>query len=338
MSRSELISSRGAQLAARRPKPSRLGAILAGSAAALAAAAAYNVYRARRAERDHPPSGRFVTVDGVRLHYLEEGDGLPVVLLHGNVVTAEDFVLSGVFERLARGHRVISIDRPGYGYSDRPQGSVWTAAAQAGLLRKALDRLAVERPVVVGHSWGTLVALELALAQPDAVRGLVLLSGYYKPTVRADVPLAAPAAVPVVGDLLRYTVSPLVGRALLPLTLKGMFAPLEVPARFQREFPRDFPTRPGQIRAEAQDAVTMTPGVVGMAERARDLRLPITIVAGMEDLVVGHHGHAEWFHDQLPGSTLHLVPGAGHMVHHAAPDQVVEAIAAIPAQSPLAAE
>ena len=108
-------------------KSSRASAIFAATAASLAAMTAYNIYRARKAEREHPPTGRFVTVDGVRLHYIEKGEGPPVVLLHGNVVTAEDFRTSGVLELLARRHRVIAFDRPGFGYSDRPHGSAWSA-------------------------------------------------------------------------------------------------------------------------------------------------------------------------------------------------------------------
>jgi mandelate racemase len=66
----------------------------------------------------------------------------------------------------------------------------------------------MRRPVVVGHSWGTLVALPLALDHPEAVSGLVLLSGYYHPTLRADVPLFSIPAIPFIGDLIRYTVGP----------------------------------------------------------------------------------------------------------------------------------
>jgi pimeloyl-ACP methyl ester carboxylesterase len=251
------------------------------------------------------------------------------VLIHGNVVTAEDFVLSGVFDRVARNHRVIAIDRPGYGYSERPQGSLWTAIEQADLLQEAFDQLGIERPIVVGHSWGALVAMELALGQPDAVSGLVLLGGYYQPTVRVDVPLVAPPAVPVVGDVIRYTVAPLMGAALMPLNVKAMFSPLDVPERFKREFPYGFPVRPSQIRAESQDAVSMVPAVFGMSDRMRQLNIPITIMAGTEDRIVDHQDHARWFHEQLPDSVLRLVPGAGHMVHYAVPDEVAQAIEAV---------
>src|SRR3954465_5989097 len=117
----------------------------------MAAAALYNNYRARQVERRHPPTGRFVEVDGVRLHYLERGSGTPVVLIHGNVVTAEDWVLSGVLDQVAeQEHRVIAFDRPGYGYSDRPRRTAWTAAAQADLLRRAWARPHLEPPPVVG--------------------------------------------------------------------------------------------------------------------------------------------------------------------------------------------
>jgi hypothetical protein len=82
--------------------------------------------------------------------------------------------------------------------------------------------------------------------------------------MRYDVPLVAASAIPVVGDVLRYTVSPLVGAVLLPLNLKAMFSPLPIPACFSERFPYGFPVRPSQIRAEAQDAATMMPTVVGL--------------------------------------------------------------------------
>src|SRR3954453_12671595 len=308
---------------------SRAGAVLAAAAAALAASALYNAYRARRSEREHPPAGRFVEVGGVRLHYLEKGAGPPVVLLHGNVVTAEDWVLSGVLDRVAGRHRVVAFDRPGYGHSDRPRGSAWTAAEQADLLRGALRRLGVERPVVVGHSWGTNAALALALAEPAAVRGLVLLSGYYNPTLRADALLVAPAAVPVLGDVLRHTVSPLLGAALMPLVVKGMFAPLPVPERFREGFPHGMAVRPSQIRAEAQDGATMAYGVASMRDGYRGLRMPVVIVAGTEDQVVDIGRHAVRLQGDIPGSGLRLVPGAGHMVHHAVPGLVAELVEAV---------
>jgi pimeloyl-ACP methyl ester carboxylesterase len=302
---------------------------LAVTAAALAATALFNTYRARRTERRHPPTGRFVEVDGIRLHYLEQGEGPPVVLLHGNVVTAQDWVLSGVLDRLAERHRVIAFDRPGYGYSDRSQGSAWTASTQADLLLRAFAKLGIERPIVVGHSWGTNAALAIALAAPAVVRGLVLLSGYYNPTLRTDALLVTPAALPVVGDVLRYTISPLFGAATLPLLIKGMFAPLPVPERFKKGFPHGMALRPSQIRAEAQDGATMAYGVAEMRGRYGELRMPVAIMAGSEDKVVDVGRHAIRLHEQIPHSELQLVPGAGHMVHHAVPEQVAEMIEAL---------
>ena len=238
-----------------------------------------------------------------------------------------------MLDRVAERHRVVAFDRPGYGHSDRPRGSAWTAAEQADLLRRALARLGVERPVVVGHSWGTNAALALALAEPAAVRGLVLVSGYYEPTLRADALLVAPAAVPVLGDVLRHTVSPLLGAALMPLVVRGMFAPLPVPERFREGFPYGMAVRPSQIRAEAQDGATMAHGVAAMRERYGELDMPVVIMAGAEDKVVDVGRHAVRLREQLPHADLRLVPGAGHMVHHAVPGQVAEVIEAVSAWS-----
>src|SRR5689334_14209711 len=128
-------------------------------AAVLGALAMVNHAAARRAERKHPPRGRFIEVNGVRLHYSDRGAGKPVVLVHGNAVTGDDYNTSGLAERLLENHRVIIFDRPGFGHSQRPHGRMWTAMEQAELLHGALQQLGVERPVVVGHSWGAIVAL-----------------------------------------------------------------------------------------------------------------------------------------------------------------------------------
>ncbi|MEK0084158.1 alpha/beta fold hydrolase [Benzoatithermus flavus] len=298
--------------------------VLLGAAAALGAAALWNYAGARKAERRHPPRGRFVEIDGVRLHYLERGRGRPVVLLHGNLTMAEEMAASGLFDRAAERYRVVAFDRPGYGYSDRTRDRVWTPAAQADLLHEAFRRLGLERPIVVGHSFGTIVAFELALRHPEAVSALVLLSGYYFPTVRAEVPLLAPPAIPVVGDVMRYTVSPLLGRLAWPGILRLLFGP--APATPGFEALEGMMLRPSQIRASASESAALVPAVAGLQHHYRELRVPVVIAAGADDHFVGTEDQSVRLHRLLPQSELRVVPGAGHMVHHTAPEAVLAAI------------
>jgi pimeloyl-ACP methyl ester carboxylesterase len=326
-------SATGADGAGRAPGGGRLAKIVLGSAAVLAGIALQVRADARRAEREHPPRGRFVGAGGVRLHYLEAGGGdgtPPVVLIHGNAVTAEDWIASGVFDRVAARRRVVAFDRPGYGYSERPRDRLWTAEAQAAVFAEAFARLGLERPVVVGHSWGALVAVALGLDHADAVSGLVLASGYHFPTARADVALFSPPAVPVLGDVLRYTVSPLAGRLIAPKMVRGMFAPAPVPPEFTEAVPIPIMLRPWQIKASAEDAATMTPRAASVDERYHELRrLPVSIVAGAEDRIVDPGRQSERLHAALPRSDLRVVPGLGHMVHHGAPEVLAEAIEAV---------
>jgi pimeloyl-ACP methyl ester carboxylesterase len=286
--------------------------------------AVINYAAARRAERRHSPKGRFIEVDGVRLHYTDRGAGRPVVLLHGNAVTGDDYDTSGVAETLIRSNRVIIFDRPGFGHSERPRGRAWTAAQQADLLHKALEMLDVQRPVIVGHSWGTLVALAMATAHPANTAGLVLLSGYYFPTLRLDAALVAPVATPVLGDILRYTVSPVLGWLLMPGFKRMLFAPARVPARFKAEYSSAMALRPSQIRATAVDGALMVPSVMHL--HYGELAMPVVIMAGHGDKVVGSR-QAERLQAAIPGSVLHIVEGVGHMVHHIAFREVAEAVA-----------
>ena len=168
----------------------------AAAVGALAVSALVNRRLARNAENDNPPAGRFLEVNGVRLHYVERGSGAPVVLLHGNGSMIQDFESSGLIDLAAKNYRVIVFDRPGFGHSDRPRNVVWTPAAQAELIGSALHRLDIPHAIVLGHSWGASVAVALALTYPNLVQGLVLASGYYYPTLRPDVVALSAPAVP----------------------------------------------------------------------------------------------------------------------------------------------
>jgi pimeloyl-ACP methyl ester carboxylesterase len=302
--------------------------MLLGSPVTLAGLAAANHLVARRAERKHPPKGLFLSVDGVRLHYSDHGEGSPIVLIHGNAVTGDDWNTSGVADLLRHGHRVIIFDRPGFGHSERPRGRLWTAAQQAELLYRALRQLNVERPVVVGHSWGTIVALALATCHQADIAGLVLLSGYYFWTLRPDVLLVAPAALPVLGDVLRYTVSPVLGWLQMPLLKWAMFSPARVPARFQAEYSSAMALRPSQIRASSVDGALMIPGALSLRGRYNDLALPVMIIAGDGDKVVFKR-RSEQLHSSIPDSELQIIEGAGHMLHHLVPQQVAQAVARV---------
>ena len=283
---------------------------------------------ARGAERRNRPKGSFLEVDGVRLHYSDRGTGQPVLLLHGNAVTGDDYNTSGLAERLIGTCRVVIFDRPGFGHSERPRWHPWAAMEQAELLHKALAELGVQRPVVVGHSWGTLVALALAIRYPADTAGLVLLSGYYFPTVRLDALMVAPGAIPVLGDILRYTIAPLFGWLTMPLTKRLMFAPAPMTGRFSAEYSTGLALRPSQIRATCVEGTLMVPNAMSLRAHYANLSLPVTIMAGDGDKIVSHR-LGERLRATIPGSTLLIVEGAGHMVHHIATDQVAEAILAV---------
>jgi pimeloyl-ACP methyl ester carboxylesterase len=295
------------------------------AAAALAGMALFNRKKARDAEAGTPPIGKFVEVDGVRLHYVERGDGPPLVMLHGMGALIQDFLGSGLIDRAAERFRVLAFDRPGYGYSDRPRGQMWTPEAQAALVRAALVKLGVERPLVLGHSWGTLPALAFALDNPGETAGLVLLSGPYFPIKRPDPLLLALPSLPLLGTGMANTTSPLMARLTGKALLKQVFAPNPIPPRFETEFPKELAIRPGQIQAVAGDAGLLQMAELRLAKRYTELKLPVGIGAGDGDRLVPPH-FAEQLHEVIPHSVLRIVPGVGHMIHWIALDQVVSLI------------
>ena len=263
----------------------------------------------------------FIRVAGVRLRYCDSGVGrTPVVLLHGNGSMIEDFLSSGIVEHAGSGYQFIAFDRPGFGHSERPHGCAWGPSEQANLLLDALARLGIERPIIVGHSWGALVAMAMALESPEEVAGLVLMSGYYYP-----VPHVRPIAAPFGSDVVRYAIR----RLMAPQMLRRVFAPCTVPDRFKRDYPLSLATRVSQMQAVDEDAAGLLPAARALCRLYRNVSVPVHLIAGSDDRIVDTELHSGRLHRELGTSTFHCVRGCGHMVHHAAPDKVISAIASI---------
>lgn len=240
----------------------------------------------------------------------------------------QDFTISGLADLLARSNRVVCFDRPGFGYSQQPRLRIWTAAAQAALLVNALNQLGIRDPVVLGHSWGALVAIALGVRKDYSIRGLVLASGYYFPTDRLDVWLMSAPAVPVLGDLVSCTVAPIISWAVLPGALRKIFAPRSVPQTFRNEFPASLVLRPRQLRAAAEESALLIPTGAQFQAYYSTMGNPVQIFHGTEDQVI-ESKQARDLHQALPRSDLHLIPNAGHMVTYADPAAIAQAVNSI---------
>jgi pimeloyl-ACP methyl ester carboxylesterase len=297
----------------------------AAAAGILAATAIVNRQLAEKAQRDNPPQGRFIDIDGVRLHYVERGNGRPLVLFHGTGSMIQDFESSGLIDLAADNYRVIVFDRPGFGHSLRPRNVVWTPEAQADLFMKALDRLHVKQAIVLGHSWGASVAVALAIKHPAFVEALVLASGYFFPTARADVVALSAPAIPGLGDVVRFTISPIVSRLMWPAMLRKMFGPRSVPEKFAG-FPKEMAVRPSQIRASAAETALMVPAAFASSKSYDELAMPMIIIAGEDDRLIDIDEQSGRLHDEVKQSKLHRIAGAGHMVQQSATHDLMAAI------------
>jgi pimeloyl-ACP methyl ester carboxylesterase len=121
-------------------------------------------------------------------------------------------------------------------------------------------------------------------------------------------------------------VSPVMARMTLNKTVKAMFAPQPVPPDFLPKLSREMLVRPSQLRADAQDGALMIPAAVALRKRYAEVDVPVAIFAGDADRVVDFDAHTRKLHGELRNSELHVVPGAGHMAHYAAPDKIVAAV------------
>lgn len=289
----------------------------------------YNHYQLKQIEKQYLPQGEFVTVEGLKLHYICKGNpsGKAVVFLHGGVLHAHDF--DNVIDLAAKaGYYAISFDRPGYGHSERPINKIITPIDQARLLYGALKQLQIEQPIIVSHSWSGVLALAYASYFPHHLSGIITLGGaMYKegyPAENGD-PISRLVTTPIVGSLIMHTLlqSPL-GRLLGKAILIATFAP-EHPPKGYEEALLNVWFRPRQFRANREDILAFPPTAFELSQAYRDIKADIIIVVG-EDDPFGTIEQAHRLNNELPQSRLLLLPNVAHMIPQNHPQIVFNVI------------
>jgi pimeloyl-ACP methyl ester carboxylesterase len=300
-------------------------------AAVLGAGAAITVSGSLLIVRAHPPHGRQIDAGGLRQHVVElspDGAGasaLPLVLLHGAGCNLEDLRLA-LGGQLAARHRVILIDRPGQGWSGGRGCKLSSPAAQAVVLRDILDRLGIARAVLVGHSWGAALALTFALDHPQRAAGLVLLSPPTHPHLHRMTRLYRMLAAPLAGWLFAHTLALPLSAAAFSSGIRQAFAPQAPPPHYLKRSAALLLLRPAAFLANARDMADLQGFLARQVPRYRELTVPTIIVQGDSDEVVPIEKHARALAAAVPRAKLVVLPGVGHMPHHAAVDRVVAEI------------
>jgi pimeloyl-ACP methyl ester carboxylesterase len=278
---------------------------------------------AKVSQRHDRAVSKFVSVDGARLHFVMKGSGAPVILIHGNPGSCQDW--TNLYGPLSAQHQAIAFDRPGHGHSDRPNHRDLTVHLQAAMLRNALDQLGVERPVLVGHSWGSALALAYALDFPRDVAGLVLLAPAVYLSNDGVSLISKLPAVPIIGDVMNYLFTPLFGASLVRSDLKKAFAPHPVPPQYLRSALSEW-TRPKNVKWYAVDDALLNDSLPALSARYLEVRTPLAIVTGDSDLIVPAKENAHRLHESLPHSLLHILPETGHQIPFTHPEAVVAAV------------
>lgn len=280
-----------------------------------------------RAEQANLPLGQFITVNGVKLHYVIAGEGPGIVLVHGASSNLREFS-SSILPRLAKSHRVIAFDRPGYGFSERPSQQAWLNPAQvAALLLDASAALGVKKPILVGHSWAGSVVMAAMVNMPDRISGGVLISGvagHWTGPLNWTYTLAEQR--PWLSKLFAWTLVQPLGKYYLQEGLAEVFAPDPVPDGQVERSGIALALRPETYLNNARDMNELSFYMQTLSPHYNEVKLPLLIIHGEADALVPFWNHGRRLLPVMPQAQVLLLPKTGHAPHHTKTAEVSDAI------------
>ncbi len=257
--------------------------------------------------KPHPP---FADVNGTRLYYEVAGSGHPLVLIHG--FTLDTRMWDDQFEAFAESYEVIRYDMRGFGKSDVPSGETY---APADDLRALLEGLGMERAHVVGLSMGGGLAIDFALAYPEATDALIavdsILGGYqwreFGVTLASVFSAARESCVEAAKEV--WLNSPLFAPAMEKRDVAARLRQM-VSGYSGWHFVNENPVRP------------IDPAAI---QRLGEILAPTLVVIGERDLP-DFHTIADTLERSIPGARKAVLPGVGHMSNMEDPERFSETV------------
>jgi len=274
-----------------------------------------------RAEAIAPPAGRFVETRSGRVFLLDEGprEGTPVMLIHGTAAWSE-FWRGTIDHLVAQRYRVLAIDLPPFGFSDRAPDGDYSRETQALRIAGVLDALGLERVILVGHSFGAGATMETVLRYPRRVKGLVLVAGALGLPDRNQANPDPPAAIatflslPVLPDLLvsaTATNPMLTQRMLAGMVARKEAATPELADVLRRPMLRTGTTSGFVVWAQA--FVATDPTAQSLRPHAyQTIRAPTRLIWGDLDTITPL-AQGERIASLVGGARLELMEGVGHI-------------------------
>ncbi len=281
--------------------------------------------REAQANRDYPPIGQILTVDGVKVHAFVAGSGPDLVLLHGASGNLRDFTFSLV-DKLKGRYRVIAFDRPGLGWTGDLGDRTISVTAQARLLRNAAAQLGVKRPIVLGHSYGGAITMAWGVADPDSTAALVIVSGATMPWEGGLGAANAVTASALGGATVVPLITAFVSDATARKEVAGIFAPATPPAGYADYIGIGLTLRRDSFRFNAQQVAALKQQILDLKPSYRTLKMPIELIHGDADTIVPLAVHARPLSELLESANLTVLPGVGHMPQHSNEADVIAAI------------
>ena len=281
-------------------------------------------------EADYPPSGQFVKLANGNFHFSDTDahieDKPPVLFVHGASGNLLDQQIAFA-NAMAGKARAIVVDRPGYGYSTR--GEANTPAKQAGIYRELLDRLEVEKVVLVGHSLGTASVAAFAVLYPERVKGIVFVSPATHPWPGGVTWYYDIASIPVLGHLFTETLVLPMGMQSMDSGAKAVFEPQIPPATYVEQAALPLILRPHSFRANSIDVAGLNDFVSDFSKRYSEINVPVVIITGDKDDIVSPDIHSVGLERDIKNAKLIILPGIGHKPDYTSTDTIVDAIAEV---------
>ncbi|WP_203292134.1 alpha/beta fold hydrolase [Maricaulis parjimensis] len=303
---------------------STVAAIIVGSlVAAVLAAWWFTRSVAKKVEASLPPKGQFTDVPGGRIHWIEKGEGHPVVMIHGLAGSHANFTYAMLDKLAEKGYRAIAIDRPGCGWSERDGDEQARIPNQAAMIAAWLEAEGIENALLVGHSLGGAVSLALAVSHPDRVSGLALISALVRaPEAPSDAFAGINIANPGIRKFVAHTIATPMAIRTGEKTLSIVFGPDAAPADFRTRGGGLLGLRPRAFYAAATDMHAVEKDMDSITDRIGEIEVPVGMFYGEDDLILVAPEQIAALREKLPNAVIEAVPNHGHMPLVIIPDEV----------------